>query len=113
MKRISTPFSGGCACGAIRYESTAEPKAMFHCHCRDCQRASGGPFSSYVIVPAEAFKILEGSLRFHDSPSERGGKTHRGFCADCGSPGGVKNEANPDICGVRDARFGDPSLFKQ
>ena len=77
---MKIPFTGGCACGAIRYESIAEPVMMLHCHCRDCQRASGGPFSSFVIVPAEAFKLLQGSPRFHASPSERGGMTRRGFC---------------------------------
>ena len=111
MGKINTPFTGGCACSAIRYESTAEPKLMLHCHCRDCQRASGGPFSSYVIVPAEAFRILQGSLRFHDSPSERGGKTRRGFCPDCGSPVVVKPDANPDNVAIRTAD--DPSWFNQ
>src|SRR5919198_4443415 len=113
MKKISTPFSGGCACGAFRYKPAAEPMVMFHCHCRDCQRASGGPFSSYVIVPAAAFKILQGSPRFHDSSSERGGKTHRGFCPDCGSPVMVKNDANPDIVAIRTASLDDPSWFNQ
>src|SRR5260370_9969429 len=80
MTTITTPFLGGCACGAIRYESTAEPVMILHCHCRDCQQSSGGPFSSFVIVPTEAFKLLQGSLRFHASPSQMGGKTHRGFC---------------------------------
>jgi hypothetical protein len=79
ITKKTTPFSGGCACGAVRYESTAEPVLMLHCHCRDCQRSSGGPFSSFVIVPTEAFKLLQGSLRFHASPSEMGGKTRRGF----------------------------------
>src|SRR5215208_4320978 len=78
-------FTGGCACEAIRYETTAEPVLMLHCHCRDCQRASGGPFSSFVIVPTEAFKLLQGELRFHASPSEMGGMTRRGFCPDCGA----------------------------
>src|SRR5260370_14263454 len=86
MTTITTPFSGGCACGAIRYESKAEPVLMLHCHCRDCQRSSGGPFSSFVIVPTEAFKVSQGSLRFHDSPSEAGGQTHRGFCPEWLSP---------------------------
>ena len=71
MTTLATPFSGGCACGAIRYECTAEPVLMFHCHCRDCQRASGGPYSSYVIVPADAFKLLQGSLHFHPRPVRR------------------------------------------
>ena len=86
MLTITTPFSGGCACGAIRYQSMAEPIMMLHCHCRDCQQSSGGPFSSFVIMPTEAFKLLQGSLRFHASPSEAGGQTRRGFCPECGSP---------------------------
>lgn len=112
MTHITTPFSGGCACRAIRYESTAEPVLMFHCHCRDCQRASGGPYSSYVVVPADAFKLLQGSLRFHPSPSGRGGMTRRGFCPDCGSPIAVKPDA-AQIVGIRTASLDDPSWFKQ
>jgi hypothetical protein len=108
---MKLPLTGGCACGAIRYETTAEPVVMFHCHCRDCQRASGGPFTSFVIVPAEAFRFSQGSVRFHDSPSYRGGKTHRGFCADCGSPILVKTDANRDIVAIRTASLDDPSWF--
>src|SRR6266446_8194054 len=101
MAKINTPFSGGCACGAIRYESTAEPVLMLHCHCRDCQQSSGGPFSSFVIVPSEAFKLSQGSLRSHDSPSDAGGKTHRSFCPDCGSPIQVMTDSQPDIVAIR------------
>jgi hypothetical protein len=108
---MKLPLTGGCACGAIRYETTAEPVVMFHCHCRDCQRASGGPFTSFVIVPAEAFRFSQGSVRFHDSPSHRGGKTHRGFCADCGSPILAKTDANPDIVAIRTASLDDASWF--
>jgi hypothetical protein len=108
---MKLPSTGGCACGAIRYETTAEPVVMFHCHCRDCQRASGGPFTSFVIVPAEAFRFSQGSVRFHDSPSHRGGKTHRGFCADCGSPILAKTDANPDIVAIRTASLDDASWF--
>jgi hypothetical protein len=110
---MKKPVFGGCACGAIRYESTAEPIVMLHCHCRDCQRASGGPFTSFVIVPVEAFKLLQGSPRFHASPSEAGGKTRRGFCADCGSPVAVKTDAAPQIVAIRTASLDDPSWFRQ
>jgi hypothetical protein len=41
---MKLPFTGGCACGAIRYECNAEPIMMGKCHCRDCQHISGGPF---------------------------------------------------------------------
>ena len=111
MSKIKTPFSGGCACGAIRYTSTAEPVLMLHCHCRDCQRASGGPFSSFIIVPKEAFKITKGAPRFHDSPSEAGGKTHRGFCAECGSPIVVDADAAPQFSAIRTTSLDDPSWF--
>src|SRR5436190_3650560 len=112
MAKINTPFSGGCACGAIRYESTAEPVLMFHCHCRDCQRSSGGPFSSFVIVSSEAFKLSQGSLHSHDSPSEAGGKTHRGFCPDRGSPILARNDSNSQIVAIRTASLVESSSFK-
>jgi hypothetical protein len=111
MPPITTPFSGGCACGAIRYESTTEPAMMLNCHCRDCQRSSGGAFSSLVIVPTDAFKLLQGSPRFHASPSEAGGQTHRGFCPECGSPIIGKPDAVPHIVAIRTASLDDPSWF--
>src|SRR5258708_12119464 len=101
MTTITTPFSGGCPCRVIRYESTAEPVMMLHCHCRDCQQSSGGPFSSFVIVPTEAFKLLQGSLRFHASPSEMGGKTRRGFCPASRSPLWVKPHSAPHFSPTR------------
>ena len=74
-------FSGGCACGAIRYECTAEPIMMFNCHCRDCQRAIGGAFGAMVyVLPAKAFKITKGSPRYYNTPSEAVGHNKRGFC---------------------------------
>jgi len=53
---MKLPFTGGCACGAIRYECTAEPLEMFQCHCRDCQGASGGVCNYVVIVPRMRFE---------------------------------------------------------
>jgi hypothetical protein len=111
MSKITTPFSGGCACGAIRYESTAEPVLMVHCHCRDCQRSSGGPFSSFVIVPFEAFKLSQGSLRFYESSSQAGGETQRGFCTDCGSPIMAQSPVNRDVAAIWTATLDDPSWF--
>ncbi len=108
---MKIPFTGGCSCGAIRYECMAEPIMMLHCHCRDCQQSSGGPFSSFVVVPKEAFKLLKGSPRFHDSPSDAGGKTRRVFCSECGSPILGKPDAVPHIVAIRTASLDDPSWF--
>ena len=111
MNTLTIPFFGGCACGAIRYQSTAEPVMMLHCHCRDCQQSSGGPFSSFVIVPKEAFKLIQGALRFHASPSEAGGLNHRGFCPDCGSPIQSSPDSVPDLVAIRAASLDDPGWF--
>jgi hypothetical protein len=64
-----------------------------------------------VILPTEAFKLLQGSLRFHDSPSQAGGKTHRGFCTECGSPIQVTTDSQPQIVAIRTASLDDPSWF--
>jgi hypothetical protein len=103
-------FSGGCACGAIRYEVTADPITMFNCHCRDCQRATGTAFSAVVYVPAKAFKITKGTPRYYSTASEMVGHNKRGFCAACGSRlfGGTTEEGQ----GILASSLDDPSLFK-
>jgi hypothetical protein len=112
MSKIIPPFSGGCACGAIRYECTAEPVLTLHCHCRDCQRSSGGPFSSFVAVPAESFHLRQGDLKSHVSPSDAGGQTRRAFCPDCGSPIHSRPDIAPGIVAIRTASLDDPSGFE-
>lgn len=113
MKELPSPFSGGCACGAIRYESTADPIVMLNCHCADCQRSSGSFFSSFVVVPGEAFRFTKGSPRVHAVPSEAGGMNRRGFCAECGTPIVSNPDAAPQITAIRAGSLDDPSCFRQ
>jgi hypothetical protein len=111
---MKTHFTGGCACGAIRYECTGEPKAMVKCHCRDCQRAMGGPGFFAVVVPADSFKLTRGTLRYYFSESERMGQHRRGFCADCGSPltGAENREGTTGFIAITAASLDDPSEFR-
>jgi hypothetical protein len=94
MIRMKIPFTGGCVCGAIRYECSAEPIMMFKCHCRDCQQVTGGGCVPGLLVPASAFRLIKGQLRYHFTPSMAGGRHKRGFCAECGSriTGGQSDE---------------------
>lgn len=64
-----------------------------------------------MVVPTEAFKLLQGSTRFHDSSSEAGGKTHRGFCPDYGSPVVAKTDSAPQMVAIRTASQDDLSSF--
>src|SRR5258707_13767382 len=77
-------MSGGCSCGAVRYEASADPVVMLNCHCRDCQRASGAGFAAVVVVAKSALRI-EGELRYHETVGESGNVVERGFCPTCGS----------------------------
>ena len=81
---MSTPgvvFRGGCLCGAIRYEITAEPLFGGHCQCRDCQHESGGGHTSFMAFPSDAVK-LTGTPRFYESKADSGNTMGRGFCPD-------------------------------
>ena len=106
------PFQGGCACGAIRYESTEAPLAMFNCHCRDCQRASGGAFVAVALIRESALRMLQGEPKFHRVVGEAGRWTDRGFCADCGTPLFAKGEIAPGYVSIKPGSFDDPSWFK-
>ena len=52
-------FQGGCACKKVRYEVSADPIAVMNCHCRACQYASGGGYTTAVVVPPGSFKIVK------------------------------------------------------
>ena len=47
---------GGCLCGAVRYESEAEPVLTAVCHCRDCQKQTSSAFSVLVVLPKDSLR---------------------------------------------------------
>lgn len=79
---LDLPAGGGCQCGAVRYEISAAPAEVSYCHCRMCQRATGGPFGVYASVKRSAFSWTKGTPSFFDSSSV----ARRGFCSKCGTP---------------------------
>jgi len=103
-------ITGGCVCGAVRYECTAEPTLMFKCHCRDCQHVSGSAYMPVVYVSKGSFKVTKGNIKRHETQSLRGGTNLRGFCADCGSrlTGGESERG----IGIAAGSLDDPALFK-
>jgi hypothetical protein len=110
---VKIPFTGGCSCGAIRYECTAQPIMMLKCHCRDCQRVTGGGFAAAVLVPAESFRVTRGQLRYHFTSSIARGKHKRGFCPECGSRvTGGEFEGQSQSVGVLAGSLDDPSWFR-
>ena len=111
---MKIPLTGGCVCGAIRYECTAEPIMTFKCHCRDCQKVTGGAFAPGFLVPASAFHLTKGQLRYHFTLSAKGGKHRRGFCVECSSriTGGESDREPSKFVGILAGSLDDPSWFK-
>ena len=60
---MASKLSGGCACGAIRYESDAEPTVMLNCHCSDCRKASGSGHAAIVIVQKSTLQQFPNAQR--------------------------------------------------
>ena len=74
--------TGGCQCGRVRYAVAIDTDDAYLCHCRMCQRATGGVSIAFKSV-ARAGLTWTASAPEHyaSSPIAR-----RGFCAACGTP---------------------------
>ncbi len=106
-----TPITGGCACGAIRYASTAEPTFSLICQCRQCQRATGAGHAAALVLPADAVTVT-GEVRFFDQQADSGNTVSRGFCPTCGSPMLNRNSGYPQSLYVHAATLDDPGGFR-
>jgi hypothetical protein len=106
-------FSGGCACGAIRYQCSAQPALALNCHCRDCQRASGSAYAALLNVPVAAFTLTKGALKYHQVIGKSGYTLDRGFCPQCGSPVVITGQrvASLGLLCLWAASLDDPSWF--
>src|ERR1051326_1424238 len=93
-KPMVAPFSGGCLCGAVRYEVTAEPVAFMLCHCRDCQYISGGEPAAVGVVAAGGNAVV------------------RQFCGECGTPLFSGLETMPHLKVIKAGSLDDPSWLK-
>ncbi len=81
MSDKTMPITGGCMCGAVRYEATEPPQKVGYCHCRMCQKWTGKLFMAYAMFRSAAFRITQGEPKFYKSSV----LLERGFCADCGT----------------------------
>ena len=82
MDRIEQLISGGCQCGAVRYQATAVLDTSHICHCRMCQKAVGNFFAALIGIPRDALSWTRGQPTLFNSSDP----VTRGFCCDCGTP---------------------------
>ena len=108
---MNIPFSGGCACGSIRYTGVREPIAMINCHCKDCQVSSGAPFASGIVVMTADLEV-SGTPKTYAVRASSGGLATRRFCGDCGTPLFTRSDANAQFTSIRFPSLDDFSDFK-
>src|SRR5437762_13151038 len=80
---MKLPQTGGCQCGAIRYEITEEPQLVYTCHCTDCQRLTSGAFSLGIVVSERAFRLS--GVEPRPLHADSGRANIRVACPHCGS----------------------------
>jgi hypothetical protein len=89
----TVPVTGGCLCGAVRYESAAPPIAGFYCHCTMCQKNYGGLFQATVNFAGSTFAFSKAEPNYYRSSTF----ARKGFCAQCGSPIVFVYDGNQDV----------------
>lgn len=101
-------ITGGCQCGAIRYELAAPPRRVSVCHCRDCQMGAGAPMVSWAIVDAKDFRLTKGMPVTHNSS----GDAFRSFCGACGTGLFYVNETFlPGSVDIQSVTLDDPDAY--
>lgn len=86
---------GKCGCGEIRLHFNQEDVSVINCHCEACRSHNGAAFTTYVIVQANGFELVDKHrlLRGYQE-----GSSHKYFCGNCGTPLYNTNDEYPSIC---------------
>jgi hypothetical protein len=104
-------ITGGCLCGAVRYEATGEPIVTRVCWCRLCQKLGAGSATVNVGFRTEDIRI-EGKLTEYVSTADSGNVLTRGFCPVCGTPVTSQAATRRHQLFVRAGTLDDPEVAK-
>jgi len=103
---MSEVHSGGCQCGALRYQFRAPLRDIAHCHCSVCRRCSGGIVTTWITVPRASFRWLAGTPREYASSAS----CTRSSCPDCGAQLCLFTTLSPETLDVTVATLDHPEL---
>ncbi len=99
------PLTGGCNCGAVRFEVTAPLVEASYCHCRRCQRRTGAAASPNAHPAESSFRVVRGAATLRMWQPEGGGE--KWFCGECGSSLFARNPSHANPLGIRMGTFDD------
>lgn len=100
-------LTGGCYCGAIRYEATGPVLHQTNCHCTQCRGTTGAPCVAWFTVASDSFKLLAGK------PSQFRSSDHatRAFCATCGTQISFADDGSPEEIDITTCSLDQPGLM--
>jgi hypothetical protein len=98
-------LTGGCHCGAVRYEAAETPKRHSICHCTDCRRSAGAPMVAWAVYEEGDVRVTKGAPKVRASSEH----SRRHFCPDCGA-GLFFSSAKflPGLIDIQSATLDDP-----
>jgi hypothetical protein len=109
MSEGSFKLTGGCNCGAVRFEVSKPLVSARYCHCTRCQRRTGTAGSASAAVVPGSFRIVQGEDRLRAWKPDDGAE--KWFCGNCGSAIFTRDRENPEQIGVRMGVFdSDPGV---
>jgi len=104
-------ITGGCLCGAMRYEAVGDPLGSGHCYCVDCRRASGSGFIPFMAFSADAVRFTGEAIEFR-SKAAHGGDAVRNRCGQCMSLVFGGEIGKSDSYTLYAGSLDDPSAFR-
>ena len=101
-------LTGGCHCGAVRYEVEGEPIHNALCHCTDCRRHAGAPMVCWTLFDNKQFRVTQGQTVAYASSEH----ARRHFCPACGTGLFYTNETIfPGQTDVQSATLDEPEAL--
>ncbi|HZR81622.1 MAG TPA: GFA family protein [Candidatus Binatia bacterium] len=102
--------SARCHCGSLELACSGDPRKISMCHCRECQRRTGSPFSVAVFYERSRFEVRSGTSEVFERSSASGFPVRFHFCPRCGSNVYWEPARMPDLVGVAVGAFADPTF---
>ena len=99
------PLTGGCLCGAVRFEVTEPLVSSGYCHCTRCQRRTGTAASPGARIAPGSLRVLAGEEHIKAYEPEDG--FAKVFCSACGSALWSRSQEDPDVFSIRLGAFDD------
>lgn len=111
----TAPFTGGCACGHVRYHMRSKPLIVHGCHCTLCQTQTGAAYAINALIEENRVELLSGAVREHHLRTPSGAGQTISRCPECGVAVWSKYHALPKVGNhvlfIRAGTLDDPSLM--